>query len=339
MDCGVTPKVSVIVVTYNQEDTIARTLESVLMQKCRFPFEIQIGDDCSTDGTSDICARYAARYPGIIHHHRNTRNEGVRDNYFDALLRCNAPYIADCAGDDYWTDPLKLQKEADILDSRPDVALVHTGWEYVDSQTGVTSPSEAPSERASMLPPVAEKGELFMPLMTNRGIPVIHLCTAMYRKSVFLKEYAADPELFRRADFTCEDRQLIILYAREGAVAYIPDVTMRYSKGHDSVSAIKDLRRAFDFYFGSLKLSVYLADKYNVPSGAIGPVHAADSAFLFAMAFLIFDRERIAQLTAFLRLHHIRLPLKSRLLLPCVRNMTCWRAAAWLKAKISHLRK
>lgn len=83
-----TPKVSVIVCTYNQEQTIARSLESILTQKTDFPYEIILADDCSSDSTPEICADYARRYPDIIRPFLNKRNKGVVDNYFDCVEAC-----------------------------------------------------------------------------------------------------------------------------------------------------------------------------------------------------------------------------------------------------------
>ena len=106
--------ISVVVCTYNQEDTIARTLDSILMQQCHVPYEIIIGEDCSTDHTRDICKSYAEKHPNVIRLIANKQNKGVLDNYFDCLLAAQGKYIADCAGDDFWTDPLKLEKEVTI---------------------------------------------------------------------------------------------------------------------------------------------------------------------------------------------------------------------------------
>ena len=74
--------ISVVVCTYNQEDTIARTLDSILMQQCHVPFEIIIGEDCSTDQTLSVCETYANKYPDKIHILANKENKGVIDNYF-----------------------------------------------------------------------------------------------------------------------------------------------------------------------------------------------------------------------------------------------------------------
>ena len=86
--------VSVIVLAYNQQDSIARTLDSILMQKCRLPIEIVVGDDASTDGTRAVCEDYARRYPDIVRLMPAAPNKGMVDNYFDCMLACRGKYIA-----------------------------------------------------------------------------------------------------------------------------------------------------------------------------------------------------------------------------------------------------
>ena len=76
--------ISVIVITYNEEKTIARTLDSILMQKCSLPIEIVIGEDNSTDGTRAVCEDYARRFPSIIRLMDKAPNKGLVDNFFDA---------------------------------------------------------------------------------------------------------------------------------------------------------------------------------------------------------------------------------------------------------------
>ena len=115
--------VSVIVLTYNQENTIKRTLDSILSQKCNFNFEIIIGDDCSTDSTVRICQEYQSSYPTIIRLICNETNKGVVKNYYNCILASKGKYIADCAGDDYWVTTTKLQKQYDILEKDPTYKL------------------------------------------------------------------------------------------------------------------------------------------------------------------------------------------------------------------------
>ncbi len=132
------PTISVIVVTYNQEDTIGRTLDSILMQQCHVPYEIVIGEDCSTDNTLAVCRQYAEQHPDIIRILANQVNKGVINNYFDCMLQCRGEYIADCAGDDFWSDPQKLEKEVLVLESDPSVTLVHTAWNNYHVSSGLS---------------------------------------------------------------------------------------------------------------------------------------------------------------------------------------------------------
>lgn len=121
------PRVSVSVITYNQRDLIGRALNSVLMQRTTFPFEIIVGDDCSTDGTQDILRQYAARHPDIIslilHPRRYSDSVPGRTNNITNLINCRGKYTAMLDGDDYWTDPYKLQKQYDRMEGEPDLAL------------------------------------------------------------------------------------------------------------------------------------------------------------------------------------------------------------------------
>jgi glycosyltransferase involved in cell wall biosynthesis len=117
------PKVSVLMVTYNHENFIAQAIESVLMQKTDFPFELVIGDDCSTDGTREIVREYSLKYPGIIRAVLRERNIGARENFRQVFLASRGRYLALLEGDDYWTDSRKLQLLADVLDAHPETAI------------------------------------------------------------------------------------------------------------------------------------------------------------------------------------------------------------------------
>lgn len=116
--------VSVCIQTYNHERFIGKCIDSVLMQKTTFPFEILLGEDESIDDTRKICTEYAIKYPNkirlFLHSRKNTIFiNGVATGRFNInynLKNSNGKYIALCEGDDYWTDPLKLQKQVDFLD-------------------------------------------------------------------------------------------------------------------------------------------------------------------------------------------------------------------------------
>lgn len=114
---------SVFMITYNHEMFIKQAIEGVLMQKVNFPLELVIGEDCSTDSTRKICEDFAYQYPGTIKLLPSEGNLGMMANSKRTLQACNGKYIALCEGDDYWTDPNKLQKQVDFLESNNDFSL------------------------------------------------------------------------------------------------------------------------------------------------------------------------------------------------------------------------
>src|SRR5690606_37807476 len=134
MDSEIKPLVSVCVQTYNQEHYIKQCLEGILMQQTTFPFEIILGEDESNDGTREICKQYAAQYPDKIKLFLRSRKDVIyingnptgRFNFIENLKACSGKYIALCEGDDYWTDPLKLQKQVDFLESNKEY-VIHSG--------------------------------------------------------------------------------------------------------------------------------------------------------------------------------------------------------------------
>lgn len=120
------PKVSVVITTYNQEKYISQTLESVLDQKTNFLFEILIGEDCSNDKTRQICEKYAKKYPQKIKLIKNKKNLGLLKNFSNVFLKAKGEYIAILAGDDYWIDNYKIQKQVNFLEKNLDYSLVFT---------------------------------------------------------------------------------------------------------------------------------------------------------------------------------------------------------------------
>ena len=118
--------VSVCCMTYNHVSFIRQCLDGFMMQKCSFNFEVLIHDDASTDGTQNIIQEYVTRYPDIIkpiYQKENQYSKGIDPNVKYNFSRAKGKYIAMCEGDDYWTDPYKLQKQVDFLESHPDYVM------------------------------------------------------------------------------------------------------------------------------------------------------------------------------------------------------------------------
>lgn len=118
--------VTIRCITYNQERYIRECLESFVMQQTDFRFEALVHDDASTDGTADIVREYAERYPDIIKPIFETENQySKHDGSLGRIMDENThgKYVAICEGDDYWTDPLKLQKQFDFMEAHPECSL------------------------------------------------------------------------------------------------------------------------------------------------------------------------------------------------------------------------
>ncbi|HLX71443.1 MAG TPA: glycosyltransferase, partial [Verrucomicrobiae bacterium] len=131
-----TPKLSVAIVTYNHENFIAKALDSVLMQRVSFDYEILVGDDFSTDRTREILRDYERRWAGKVKPVFRDGNIGTMRNVKDIFEKCRGQYMALLAGDDYWTDPDKLQVQVDYLDRHPDCAFCHHEVDYISSADG-----------------------------------------------------------------------------------------------------------------------------------------------------------------------------------------------------------
>ena len=126
------PVVSVHMVTYNHERFIRQALDSVMMQQCDFPFELVIGEDCSTDKTREICFEYQARYPEkirVLYAKENSfkRHHSQIINVWRVTKSCRGEFCAWLEGDDYWIDPHKLQKQVDYMRTHNNVGLLCAG--------------------------------------------------------------------------------------------------------------------------------------------------------------------------------------------------------------------
>jgi len=119
--------VSIFLLTYNQEQFIAQTINSILMQKTNFNFQIVIGEDCSADATRSICKTFAEKYSNKIKLlPALEKNIGLIANYMQTIKACEGKYIAICDGDDYWIDENKLQKQVSFLEDNPNYSIVYS---------------------------------------------------------------------------------------------------------------------------------------------------------------------------------------------------------------------
>lgn len=150
-----TPLVSVCVQTYQHAPYIQKCLDGILMQKTDFAYEILLGEDNSSDGTREICIKYAKRHPDKIRfflHHREN-NIAIDDvpsgrfNFMYNLYNAKGRYIAICEGDDYWTDSFKLQKQVDFLENNREYMLTFHDAQIMDEEGKIVTESKLGAAR------------------------------------------------------------------------------------------------------------------------------------------------------------------------------------------------
>lgn len=119
----ITPKISVLMLTYNHAPYLKEAIEGVMMQQTDFDFELIICNDASPDNSDEIIKPYAEKYPDIIRYFRHEKNIGFVENQRFAFEKARGKYLAYCEGDDYWTDENKLQFQHDFLEANPEFVM------------------------------------------------------------------------------------------------------------------------------------------------------------------------------------------------------------------------
>jgi glycosyltransferase involved in cell wall biosynthesis len=134
------PLVTVICTSFNHESFIRECLDGFVLQKTTFPFEVIVHDDASTDSTQQIVKEYQSKHPRLFNNIYQTENQFTKKEvniWIDIMFpKARGKYIAICEGDDYWTDPYKLQKQVDFLENNSDFSLCCGGYISINTITG-----------------------------------------------------------------------------------------------------------------------------------------------------------------------------------------------------------
>jgi len=153
-------------ISYNHEKYIARALNSVLMQKVDFEYEIVIGEDCSTDKTREIVSEYKNLYPGKIKLLLNDLNIGAVRNFVVTYEACVGEYIATLEGDDYWTSPDKLQEQVNFMENHPAFVMCFTNSNIVDEHDNIVKEDRLGEDRKKNITQIEIVSGLVPPINT-----------------------------------------------------------------------------------------------------------------------------------------------------------------------------
>lgn len=239
--------VSICCQTYNHVNYIEECLNGFLMQKTNFKFEILLRDDASFDGTTNIVKEYSNKYPDIINPLIYTENQfkkGVSP-LLDNIKRAKGKYVAICEGDDYWTDPEKLQKQIDILENDESIGLVHTNYLIYNQSTKKIVDNCKDENKIPI-------GNIYNELLKSNFIATLTTVVRMSLIDQAMKQLKTQIPSWRIGDYP-----LWLFISANHKVTYLPIFTATYRVLSESASNSKSKLKKISFYLRVLKIQLY----------------------------------------------------------------------------------
>ena len=300
------PIVSVLLITYNQKDYIAQAIESVLMQKTDFPFEVLIGDDCSTDGTSAIVGSYADAHPDQIRLVGSEHNVGGIANERRLMEQAQGKYLAFLEGDDFWTDEYKLQKQVDFLERNPDYGLVHSDVDHYYQHSGKTERAVNRSQGVHV-----PEGDLFKELLKPQPY-FIKTATVCFRKELVSRYFDYDKAISDQWPLT--DLPLWLDITAHARAHYMGEVLATYRLLNESASRTASPEKKLRYHLGLHRIKVWYLNKYQCGSEVRNEIEEYHYRGLLAIAFNLGDGNLAKESVRYLRQAHKKQSLKEKLL-------------------------
>ena len=250
MDNSIT--VTICCLTYNHENFIRQCLDGFMIQKTNFHFEVLVHDDASTDKTQEIIREYVAIYPDIIKpilQEKNQYSKGIRTILASFCYpKAKGKYIALCEGDDYWIDPLKLQKQIDFLENHPEYAMVYT-------RSNVYNQSKCKMEDNL----IGREFNDFNDLLIINRIPTLTTCI----RTNVLMEYTNDikPE---KHNWLMGDYPMWLWIAYHYKIKFFPEATTVYRDLPESASHSQDLQKRERFALSVIDITTFYIKKFDI---------------------------------------------------------------------------
>ena len=241
------PLVSVCMTTYNHERYIAQAIESVLRQQTDFAVEVVVGEDCSTDNTLAICREYEAKYPDRVRVIASEINIGMHANYRRTIEACRGEYVAMCDGDDWFSDPNKLQLQVDKLRAEG-AAMCYTRSERRSDQDSVIYP----------------QGALHTTFEDMLRLNTAENCTTLALRTKILEYYAeVEPQT---KGWRTDDLPMWLWFAATQKITAIDRVTAVHRVLSTSVSHSEQWEKQLDFCYSLDSIMLWFDCRYNCGS-------------------------------------------------------------------------
>ena len=283
------PLVSAYIFTYNQQNLVRKTIESFLSQECSFEYEIIICDDCSKDGTLSVCLEYQRQHPYIIRVIANDKNMGIRGNFINNILSYSrGKYIAYCAGDDWWSDKYKLQKQVSFLEVHQEVSMVHSHARIFVENTNTYSRNL-----------IGRNRNTFEENVLTNGVAALTTC---FTKKSFL-DYVAEIDPIS-LPFS-EDYPMVLWFSYRTKVCFMEDALCTYRLQTNSLSHTTDKLKIYKGPQDVLDCRLFFINKFNIKDeDLIRKVYLSYYLDRLQYAHLLKDTDGIKNTESFFKGNH-----------------------------------
>lgn len=242
-----TPLVSVCMTTYNHEAYLAQAIESILAQQTSFDVELVLGEDCSTDQTGTICRAYAAQHPDRVRLVTSESNVGWRANYRRTFDACRGRYVAYCDGDDWWTNPHKLQRQVDAMEADPGCGMCFTRADNYYQATGCFEPDHE-----------VHYTDFYHLLCTL----TICNCTTLARREL-IQQYYDQVHPDEHPEWMTDDAPMWLWFSVRSRICYMPFVSAAHRRLPQSVSHSTSHQRRIAFCDALMDVSLWFDTHYG----------------------------------------------------------------------------
>ena len=250
---NIKPLVAIHCLVYNHESYLRDCFDGFVMQQTNFPFVAIVHDDASTDGSAAIIREYEEKYPHIFKPIYETENQySKRDGSLDRIMNAaieatGAQYVAMCEGDDYWTDPLKLQKQVDFMEANPECGLCYTDYNLLEDATQTLT--ESMFEHKKQYRPISYEQHLLKP-------GYLAPMTWLYRCKL--------TNLLSKAKIYTDGTYVYMLeFLYNSKVVYIPQATAVYRSHAGSASSPIGDKALFRYTIGVFRTQIHYTQKYS----------------------------------------------------------------------------